>query len=623
MTHTHDQRDPAHSGPTFTELVARRYRRRDVMAAALLALPFTTRRASAQRPATTPDVEPFRFDEVPASTADTFTVPKGHRAQVLLRWGDPIVPGAPAFDHRRQTAAAQRGQFGFGCDFNAYFPLADEGEGLLCTNHEYITASDLFAEPARDAAEASERFQIELEAHGHTVAHLVRGPGGLLTLRADSRYNRRITGSTPLRFDGPAAGSAHLMTNADPSAERPLGTLANCGGGRTPWGTVLTCEENYDEYFGRVEELKDPDLVARLARAGITPGKEAYGWYAHDPRFDLTVEPNEPNRFGWVVEIDPFDPKSVPVKHTALGRFEHEAAACALADDGRLVVYMGDDDRFEYLYKYVSDGVFDSIDRAANTTLLQRGTLYVARLSVDGTGEWLPLVPQGPLEDWSQADICVHTRAAADLLGATPMDRPEGIEVSPLTQAVYVCLTNNSKRAAGDGAANPRAQNLHGQVLELLEGGGDLGATRFGWSLLMVCGDPADASDEDVSYGGARDPEGTALSCPDNVAIDAHGNLWIATDGQPKTLGVNDAVYAVPTGGAQRGRPTRFATGPIGCELTGPCLAEEGRTLFLSVQHPGGGGGLVEPTSTWPHDDSGIPRPSVVAITRADGRPLA
>jgi len=610
--------------PDFATLVERRYRRREVLGTAL-ATALGAVGAAALAPsaaARAARAGGAAFEPVPASTADTFRVPAGYASQVVLRWGDPLLPGAPAFEPGVADPDAARRQFGFSCDHNAYLPFGPgRDEGLLCTNHEYVSPGEMFRGEARDADEARARFEVEVAAHGMSFAHLVRAKSGRWELAPRSRFNRRVTGETAMRFDGPAAGSAHLRTTADPSGSSPLGTIANCGGGVTPWGTVLTCEENFDDYFGRVEEVADEALRNRLARAGITPGKDFYGWSEHDRRFDLTEEPNEANRFGWVVEIDPFDPDSTPVKHTALGRFEHEGANCALSDDGRVVVHMGDDARFEYLYKFVSRDRYRPGDRAHNRTLLSHGTLYAARLEEDGTGVWLPLVPEGPLAEWSMADICVHARAAADLLGATPMDRPEDVEVEPISRRVYACMTNNSRRETAD-AANPRPENRHGQIVELIEEGGDLASTRFVWSLFMVCGDPADANDPFVSYAGRREPDMAPVSCPDNVAFDRRGNLWLATDGQPYALGVNDAVYVIPTNGPDRGVPRRFATGPIGCEMTGPFLARDDRTLFASVQHPGAGGGLAEPTSLWPHDASRMPRPSVVVVEREDGRPL-
>lgn len=609
-----EQRNPS---PDFATLVERRYRRRDVLASTLGLLGA----AGLARPARAASA-PTGFAPVPPSTADTFAVPAGYAAQVVLRWGDALLPGAPDFDPRRVDPAAARRQFGTSCDHNAFLPLEPAGdEGLLCTNHEYASAKDLFFGEPSDDDEKAARFEVEVASQGMSFAHLVRTAKGRFELVRDSRYNRRITGDTAMRFDGPAAGSAQLRTGGDPAGMTPLGTIANCGGGVTPWGTILTCEENFHDYFGRTEQLEDEAMLAKLKRLYVRPEKNLYPWCEHDRRFDVSQEPNEPNRFGWVVEIDPFDPTSTPIKHTALGRFEHEGANCSLSDDGRAVVHMGDDARFEYLYKFVSRDRYRPGDRAHNRTLLSRGTLHVARLDEDGTGVWIPLVPEGVLAEWSLADICVHARAAADLVGATPMDRPEDVEVEPISRRVYACMTNNAGRETPN-AANPRTQNQHGQIVELIEEGGDLGATRFVWSLFMVCGDPADASDPHVSYAGRRDPDLAAVSCPDNLAFDRRGNLWLATDGQPSKLGVHDAIYVVPTNGPQRGVPQRFATGPVGCEMTGPFLARDDRTFFASVQHPGAGGGLIEPTSRWPHDATGIPRPSVVAVEREDGRPL-
>ena len=549
------------------------------------------------------------FESLPPSHDDEVRVPPGYRADVVLAWGDPLFPGAPAFDLAAQSAERQGRQFGFNCDFNAFLPLAGaDDRGVICVNHEYTRGEEMF--PGFDRKKPTEgQVAAELAAHGMTIAELRLDPERSWNLVLDSKLNRRITGSTPMGFDGPVAGTELLRTEADPEGARVLGMLSNCGGGKTPWGTVLTCEEKFSEYFSNAGELGG-EASAPLRRYSFAKGDGVFRWARHRERFDAARHPNEPNRFGWVVEVDPFDPDSTPVKHTALGRFAREAATCGLADDGRVVVYSGDDDRFEYLYKFVSEGRFDAARREEHRGLLERGTLHVARFHEDGTGEWLPLVPEGPLADWTLPRILVHARLAADALGATPMDRPEDVELDPYNHRVYACLTNNKKRKQGDGGPNPRAQNRHGHVIELSEHGGDLAATRFDWTLFLLGGVPELDTEETAS-----------LSCPDNLTFDSAGNLWLATDGQQGELG-NDAVYVVPTAGPRRGRAKRFLTGVRGGEICGPELTPDERTFFVNIQHPGEKGGLEHPTSTWPHDGTGIPRPALVAVRRLDGGPV-
>ncbi|MEZ5979931.1 MAG: PhoX family phosphatase [Planctomycetota bacterium] len=602
--------------PSLGSLVERRYGRRGLLLGAASALPML---AACRGPRGARRTGATRFAPVPPSSGDDVVVPEGHVAEVLLSWGDPLVAGAPPFDPAAQSAARQRLQFGFNCDWNGFLPLVGRSseEGLLCVNHESVSPGEMFGGDA-SGDEARERFEIQLAAHGMSIAHVVRDREGIYRVRVGAPLARRVTGETPMRFDGPAAGSDLLGTSGDPSGRRPVGMLGNCGGGRTPWGTVLTCEENFDEYFANVDAAPDAEFRAALRRYDVK-NASVYGFEAFDPRFDVAREPNEPHRFGWVVEIDPFDPSTSPVKHTALGRVKHEAAATTLAKDGRAVVYTADDEEFEYVYKFTSDRVYRPDDRAANRALLASGTLHVAVFEADGTGRWVPLVPVGPLADWSPARIAVHTRAAADLVGATPMDRPEDFEVGPGGRA-YVCLTKNTKRENGDGAANPRARNASGHVVEIEEDGGDPGSTRFRWNVLALFGDPA--VDASVSWAGCDGAAPVAAACPDNVAVDRSGDLWIATDGQPSAIGTNDALWFVPSSGEERGVPRRFLTGPIGAEITGPEFAPDERTLFLSIQHPGEGGGLATPTSSWPHDGTGVPRPSVVTVRRRDGERL-
>jgi secreted PhoX family phosphatase len=584
------------------------------------------------------------FEAVAPNTADAITVPPGYEQQVLIRWGDPVLDGAPEFTPARQSAAAQAAQFGYNCDYMALLDLWWERDArLLVVNHEYTSEEMMF--PGYDPDNPTrEQVETAWAAHGLSVVALAEDRrSGELSPVVGHRLNRRITATTAFEFTGPAAGSELLATSADPDGTTVLGTLNNCGGGETPWGTVLSGEENFNQYFANAESVTDPVTAERLARYGLEGAESERKWERFDPRFDLAQEPNEVNRHGWVVEIDPYDPESTPRKLTALGRFKHEAAEPRLTRDGRVAVYMGDDERFDYFYKYVSkDCVMrgrDARARRHNRGLLEEGTLYVARFNgdspageidgtgalpsdgeFDGTGEWIPLASgdESFVEGMTAAEVYVFTRLAADKVGATKMDRPEDVEPSPRTGAVYIALTNNTDRGAdgkpGPDEANPRNANKHGQVVEIEERWGDAAALHFSWRLLLVCGDPADPS---TYFGGFPKDQVSPISCPDNLAFDPHGNLWISTDGN--ALETNDGLFGVALEGRSRGQVKQFMTVPIGAETCGP-IVEDDRVL-VAVQHPGelDGASYDNPGSHWPDGPGTLPRPSVVTVTASRG----
>ena len=540
------------------------------------------------------------LQSIPHDNEDSINIAEGYRSNVVIRWGDAVVPGAPGFNLDGQTAESAAKQFGFNCDYNGFFPLlpGQSQRGLLGVNHEYTSGVDMF--PGYDADNVTaEQAAIEIVSHGLSVVEVTRADDGSWSYNPSSSHNFRITGETPMKLTGPGAGSIYTITNTDRTGVDVLGMFNNCSGGRTPWGTILTAEENFNQYFANAGE------DTRAARYGIPETGSRRHWEDFFDRFDMNVEPNEPNRHGYLVEVDPYDPSFTPRKHTALGRFKHEAASVTLSDDGRAVVYSGDDQRFDYVYKFISNDRYNIFHRSANLDLLSSGTLFVARFNDDGSGEWLPLVAgTPPLHTWTNAGIATFTRLAADAVGATPMDRPEDIEVNPINHRVYIALTNNTERAADAvNSANPRGPNTHGHILELTENGGDAASRRFTWDIFILCGDPSD-SDQETYFAGFDKSELDSISAPDNLAVDVNGNLWISTDGQPSKLGHADAVYVVPTAGPERGMIRRFMTGVPGGEMAGPEFTPDFGTLFVSVQHPGEAGGLDEPTSTWP--DGGV-----------------
>jgi secreted PhoX family phosphatase len=577
---------------------------------------------------------PLTFQTLQVANLDTVTVAEGYGSQVVIRWGDPLFRGAPQFDPDNQTPEAQALQFGFNCDFVGFFPFPQVHQdsrkkrvtrGLLAVNHEFTDGSVMFrdyvaGQPSR------QQVDIELAAHGmavveiefkrHSTGHGERGWNYKF-----SRYNRRLTAESEYLLTGPAAGHDMLKTSTDPTGRRVRGSLNNCAAGKTPWGTVLTCEENFNQYFANNGLLADGDPRKAIhARYGLTPGASERRWEIFHDRFDISKEPNEPFRFGWVIEVDPFDPHSTPRKLTALGRMKHEAATVVISKRGHAVVYTGDDERFDYMYKFVSEKRYRGGSGRHNHGLLDSGVLYVAKFNDDGTGQWIPLVAgQGALASWTQAEILINTRGAADQVGATKMDRPEDIETNPANGKLYCVMTNNTQRGGsgrpGIDAANPRANNRHGHVIELTEDRGDPASTTFEWEIFLLCGDPNNPADG--AFFGGFEGNVSSISSPDNIAFDAQGNLWLATDGAPGTLAKNDGIYAVPVEGPDRGWLRQFMSGPLGSEVCGPEFTPDNLTLFCAIQHPGEGGTVNNPVSVWP-DGVSPARPSVVAIFNND-----
>lgn len=618
---------------------------------------------------------------LPPSNADALLLAPGYRHDVVIRWGEALWRGGENLEPRllagplltrADAAAKQERQFGTNCDAIAFFPLSagSSRRGLLCVNSEYVQVelafSGLPADDTRRAAMFADWIRANPNAvrwmqaaHGVNVIEVERRTRGWRHVPG-AKQTRRITANTPCEIMGPARGAPLLRTNADPTGTRVLGTIANCAGGKTPWGTYLTAEENVDDYFGFARSWGgDTDDFATLAAHARFPlgERSIYGWDLIDRRFDVRAEPREALRFGWIVEIDPLDSAAPPRKRTALGRFSHEGANTILTRDGRVAAYMGDDDKFEYVYKFVTRGRFDATNRAANRDLLDDGTLYVARFDAGGRGEWLPLVhdPNGPLNAAagfaSQADVVIKVRAAADLLGATPMDRPEDVEPSPVNGRVYIALTKNGDRTGarardfytnreielGPDAANPRPKNDYGHIVELIEQDDDAAATRFTWQVFLLAGNPQGGGTlltryedvvrgglrrEDTWYAGQSNPQQLSpIACPDNLGFDRDGRLWIVTDKDDYSFG-NNGCYVVPTTGPERGLLRQVASAPVGAEVCGCEFTPDGRTLFLSIQHPGEGGSIDAPASHWPDGGSLPPRSAVVAIEREDGAPL-
>ncbi|EPK7456445.1 TPA: PhoX family protein, partial [Klebsiella pneumoniae] len=529
--------------PVFSEVVSafmsrRRFLQMGMVAGAAVSFPYLVKPENAfaakANPSALSKAVSLGFTTIPVSTADTVTVPEGYIARPFYRWGDAVgIKGnLPEFKFdASNTTDEQAAQAGMHHDGMAWFSLPQGKEnpahGLLALNHEYIDNGMLFKDGT--ANWDLDKARKGQNAMGISVIEVKKDNVGWQVARPSS-FARRITVNTPMQLSGPARHQALMKTAADPQGEVVLGTMQNCANGKTPWGTYLTCEENWSDIFVK----KAPRNVLEK-RYGISDSDESYRWSEVDERFSVDKTPNEPNRFGWVVEIDPYDPTSTPRKHTALGRFKHEGAAVTLAGDNRVVVYMGDDQKFEYIYKFISENKYDPGDRKANMQLLESGTLYVARFNDDGSGDWLPLIFGENGLDQSkgfdnQGDLLIKTRLAADTVGATKMDRPEWIAVDTHAKgSVYCTLTNNSDRGkegkAPVDAANPRANNQFGHIMHWREERADPASAKFTWNILVLAG--RTDSDDPKAKGSMQ---GAEFGSPDGLSFDHRGVLWIQTD---------------------------------------------------------------------------------------------
>ena len=562
----------------------------------------------------------FAFTPIGIQTDNTIHVPDGYEWDVLVRWGDPLFSDAPAFDHATGGDAASADRV-FGENTDGMESFVVDGREVIAVNHEY-TNRDVNLPHADKGVPTGAEDVVKLQKlQGVAVMEVTRREGGWQVVQ-DSPYNRRITHLTPMEIAGPAAGHDLMKTEADPTGTRALGTLNNCGSGRTPWGTYLTCEENFNGYFGSTETAQDQkpvQLDAGYARYGIGTDGWGYDYHKWDARFDTSKNPHEPHRAGWVVEIDPAKPDSTPVKHTGLGRFKHENAEVVLAPDGRVVVYMGDDERGEFLYRFVSNGSYTP--GGPTEGLLDDGTLYVAKFHEDGTGEWLALTPETTGME-SLAEVLIFARKAGSAVGATTMDRPEWIAANPHAVEAYCCLTNNKNRgvkpnAGGDetpvNGPNPRETNKYGQIVRWRPADDDHAADTFEWDLYVMAGNP---EVYDNVYGGSENvTAGNMFNSPDGMAFDSAGLVWIQTDGDDSNEGEFEGMgnNQMLVGDPVSGEIARFLTGPKGSEVTGLTWSADRRTMFVGIQHP---------DAPFPDGEGKLPRSSIVAVWRKDGAPV-
>jgi hypothetical protein len=640
--HDTDDIGSNHSGnPQLWDMIEARIERRSFLGGTLAVAAGSflggTALASTQVTANPGKLPPPRlgFNPIEPSAEDAIRLPEGYTYEILAPWGTPLLAGAPEFlEDGSNSAADQALQVGFNHDGTHYFPLPKFGNsrGLLVMNHEYTDASQIYsaAQGSTITPDAAGREKVAkaLAAHGVSVIAIAKGASDQWNVVKGDPHNRRITGTTPMAFSGPVSASHPMLKSS--ITPNPIGTLNNCAMGYTPWGTYLACEENWNGYFG----TDDVSWAATAleARYGVTRVGFGYNWHKASERFDLAKNRNEVNHFGWVVEFDPFDPQSVPVKRTALGRIKHEGATCT-ESKGRVVVYTGDDENGDYLYKFVGDQPWRQL-RARGLSPLDHGTLYVAKFAADGTGTWLPLVHGvGPLtaaNGWlDQADVLIRTRMAADAVGATRLHRPEWVAVHPHSGEVYVTLTNGS---GNNSAANSgRDPNPYGHIVRFREANND--DTAFEWDIFLLAGDPA--------YDPKVPVDQPIFGSPDGIWVDDTGIVWVQTDisnsSQNLTsrgydrIGNNAMLAADPATGEVR----RFMTGPRGCEITGVTMTPDQRTMFVNIQHPGesttywntlNGGApttaIPHRVSTWPFGSASNPRrprSATVVIRKMDG----
>ncbi|MBU2874950.1 PhoX family protein [Marinobacter salexigens] len=584
------------------------------------------------------------FEAVAVSTANSVVVPTGYTAKAFLPWGTPITGSYPAFradasnsgaDQEQQVGMHHDGMHFFPIDFKAGGSRSDEG--LLVMNHEYINQSALHPDGptyTSNSMRPTDEVRKEVAAHGVSVVHIKQDGAGNWDIVFGSPFNRRITGNTEMDIRGPVRGYQKLSTRFSKDGTQTRGTLNNCSMGLTPWGTYLTAEENWHGYFAngsatppREQTRHGVGSASRYDWELAEGGDDQYVRFNITPTAESAVDDyrNEANTFGYMVEIDPFTPESKPQKRTALGRFGHEGVIFAPVEEGKPVVcYSGDDSRFEYIYKFVSSRPYYAA--TASGYLLDEGTLYVARFNEDGSGDWLALALDDPafmarveaaqgtmvgdvqFEGFeNQADVLLNTRLAADIAGATPMDRPEWGAVDPNTGEVYFTLTNNSNRTEEQvDAANPQAENRTGHIIRWSEGSSDFAATSFQWDIFVFGGTQGTETVVDGEVVVSLTDE-NIFNSPDGLWFDYNGRLWIQTDGSDAPPYQNNMMLAAnPATRDIR----RFFVGPQGCEVTGVVTTPDVKTMFVNIQHP---------AKDWPFGNEGDhPRDATVIVTRND-----
>ncbi len=559
----------------------------------------------------------INFKAIKSDTTDDITIPEGYTWDIVAKWGDPLFSNGKWFDHyTRGTGESQELAYGDNNDGMDTF-YTEDGKTIIAVNNEYVNREIIYDNRGSKLPETEDDVRKGKAGHGVSIFEISNNNGKWEIVK-DSKYNRRITADSRMELTGPARGHALLKTISDPTGTVSLGTWNNCGNGKTPWGTYLTCEENFNGYFSNTDP--NADIPPEFKIYGISTKDWGYAWGKFDNRFNWDMEPNEPNRAGYVVEIDPLNPSSTPKKRTALGRFKHENAEVVLGKNNEVIVYLGDDERGEYLYKFVSSKKYNKSGN--NSNLLEDGNLFVAKFSDNGTGEWLPLTPETTGMK-SKAEIAIHTRMAASAAGGTTMDRPEWVSANPLKAEAYVALTNNTNRgkkpnAGGDDVAvngpNPRAGNKYGQIVRWTADKNDHASSKFKWDIFVLAGNPSVHSG--LNAGSKNINKDNMFNSPDGIKFDSQGGLWIQTDGNYSNkadfaeMGNNQMLYGDP----KTGEIKRFLVGPNECEVTGLTWSKDYKTMFVGIQHPGEKG-----NSNWPDGPGTAPRSALIVIRMNDG----
>lgn len=578
----------------------------------------------------------LNFTSINSSSLDEVILPKGYIYKVILAWGDKLFPYSPKFYYNQNTSAAQLLQAGENHDGMEFFSLDCLSKAILAINHEYNNYEYLFAPESEEhylKPWSLEKIRKAQASIGVSIIEINKDNNWSINL--NSKYNTKYHVNSPMKFSGLARGNINLSNFYDKNGNKSLGTIANCSKGKTPWGTYLTCEENFDGYFTTDYENFIPNDLQK--RYGISKKGFSTNWHKFDERFDINNHPNEANCFGWIVEINPYDKNFTPIKHTALGRFKHENIVMHINENQPLIAYMGDDEQGEYIYKYVSNDNYIKSNYLKNNKLLMSGKLYAAKFNDDNTGHWIELIFNEAMKNninnkyiKSQADILIYTRYAADLVGATTMDRPEWLAISS-NKTIYAALTNNKNRGVKYpiNGVNPRKNNQFGQIIRWKDSKSD---NSFKWNIFLLAGSKAD--------GGSQDK--ILFNSPDSLVFDKFDNLWIATDGDISNKdkfaqnGNNQLLCANP----KTLEIKRFMAGPKGCEISGMCFDDEFKTLFVNIQHPGEVDQYDLPIkdkqskndfiarqplyiSKWPHDKNALsPRSATIAIFKENGEKL-
>ena len=697
MSHPPSQNTNLSNNPSFESILEKRYPRRSILKGGFAAAASATFGGAALIACTDDNnsggvpgaqmISALGFDAVPRNLLDNVTIPNGYTATVLYRTGDPITAAVSAYandgtdnDFELRAGDHHDALYYFGLSSTGAADPASNNRGLLVMNHENITDTYLHPVAPSPAPRPEAEVRKEINCHGVSVIEVSKDSSNNWSYNQSSSFNRRVTPFTVTELQGPVRGSEFVQTKFSPSGTLVRGTVNNCAHGYTPWGTYLACEENWPFYFRRDagdDANRSADDAAQLARAGVRDGNSGnYAWTSvpgdEFQRWNATVNTattatgdyrNEPNGFGYNVEIDPYAPGSRPQKRTAMGRFSHEGCWPAPAVAGQPVVfYSGDDNRGDYLYKFVSTENWDPADAgmglAGGDKYLNDGTLYVARFNADGSGDWIALVQGENGLDASnalftfdsQAAVIIATRLAADSVGATRMDRPEWAAVNPVNGEVYLTLTNNSNRGNNPAqpvdAANPRNYdsgtdansdldgNVNGHIIRWLEDGGMHASVSFKWDIFLFGARSSYGSD--INLSGLDDSND--LSSPDGLWFARNSNLlWIQTDDGAYSDGTNNQMLAAIPGqmgdgaamnvggqttfvGANLGTDLRrFLVGPNECEITGIDSTPDGRTIFVNIQHPGERGDTGNVTSNWPDGGSARPRSATIVITKDDG----